>query len=61
MCLDCGCDRPDDDHGDPRHITYQKLRAAAQASRIDPEEAAGRIRAAVQRIRDEVCDADQRR
>ena len=59
MCLDCGCDRPDDDHGDPRHITYSKLMAAALASKIDPEEAANRIYAAIKRIRDAAYDAPQ--
>ncbi len=45
MCLDCNCGKPNDDHGDPAHITYQKLEAAARASGIDPEEAADRIHA----------------
>ena len=59
MCLDCGCDRPDDDHGDPRHITYAMLQAAALASRVDPEVAAVRIHAALLRIRDALCHADE--
>ncbi len=59
MCLDCGCDRPDDDHGDPRHITYSRLKSAALASKIDPEEAADRIQTAIKRIRDIACDARQ--
>ena len=61
MCLDCGCDRPEDDHGDPRHITYSRLRAAALASKIDPEEAAGRVLAAIKRIRDAACATEQPR
>jgi hypothetical protein len=48
MCLDCGCHRPDDDHGDPRHLTLQDIRRAAQASGISPQEAVDRIVAAVQ-------------
>ena len=56
MCLDCGCEEPNEDHGDPRHITYDRLKAAAQASQIDPEVAAERIRAELQRLRDAVCD-----
>lgn len=32
MCLDCGCGKPNDDHGDPRHITLQRLEQAAVAS-----------------------------
>ena len=53
MCLDCGCKKPNDDHGDARHITYQKLQAAAQASGIDAEEAADRIHAEAKRLRDQ--------
>jgi hypothetical protein len=39
MCLDCGCNEPDDDHGDSRHITRQNLRDAASASGISEDEA----------------------
>lgn len=35
MCLDCGCMRPDDDHGDQRHITAQRLAEAADANGTD--------------------------
>lgn len=52
MCLDCGCKQPNDNHGDPRHITYEQLQAAAQASNIDPEEVADRIHAEAKRLRD---------
>ncbi|MER3436549.1 MAG: hypothetical protein C4346_02375 [Chloroflexota bacterium] len=34
MCLDCGCGQPHDDHGDPRHITLERLEQAAEASGI---------------------------
>jgi hypothetical protein len=40
MCLTCGCGQPDDDHGDPAHITYQDLKDAAAAAEISVEEAA---------------------
>jgi hypothetical protein len=40
MCLTCGCGRPDDDHGDEAHITYQDLKDAAAAAEISVEEAA---------------------
>jgi len=32
LCADCGCLRPFDNHGDPRHLTLPDLRAAAKAS-----------------------------
>ena len=53
MCLDCNCGKPNDDHGDSRHITYQQLQAAAQASGIDAEEAADRIHAEAKKLRDQ--------
>lgn len=40
MCLTCGCGRPNDDHGDPAHITYDELKRAADAAEISVEEAA---------------------
>jgi len=32
MCLSCGCNEPDDDHGDPRNITMSDLREAGEAA-----------------------------
>ena len=40
MCLTCGCGAPNDDHGDPAHITYEDLKKAADAAEISVEEAA---------------------
>lgn len=31
MCYNCGCQLPDDDHGDPRNITNATFQAAAEA------------------------------
>jgi hypothetical protein len=39
MCLDCGCGKPNDDHGDKRHITMNQINDAAKASGISPQEA----------------------
>jgi len=30
MCLDCNCGKPNDDHGDPSHITLAMVQKAAQ-------------------------------
>ena len=43
MCLSCGCGEPDDNHGDPRHITLEMLHAAAEAAEITDDEAAHNI------------------
>ena len=34
MCLSCGCGEPNDNHGDPKHITMDMLEAAAKAAEI---------------------------
>ena len=34
MCLDCGCMKPNDDHGDIRHLTMKQVEDAAKASEI---------------------------
>jgi hypothetical protein len=43
MCLSCGCGKPNDKHGDDRHITQDQLNRAAQAANISPQEAAQNI------------------
>ncbi len=43
MCLSCGCGEPNDNHGDPRHITLEMLEAAAEAAEITPDDAAHNI------------------
>ncbi len=43
MCMSCGCGRPNDDHGDARHITLDELDQAAQAANISREQAAQNI------------------
>ena len=32
MCMNCGCGKPDDDHGNPANITAHELRRAGQAN-----------------------------
>lgn len=34
MCVSCGCNAPDDMHGDGRQITASHIAAAAQANNI---------------------------
>jgi hypothetical protein len=31
MCYNCGCKKPDDDHGNPANITNKTFREAANA------------------------------
>ena len=45
MCLTCGCGEPNADHGDPRHITYDDLKEAAEAAGISVEKAAENLQA----------------
>ncbi len=43
MCLSCGCGEPNEQHGNPDHITLDDLKRAAKAAKIEPEEAADNI------------------
>ena len=43
MRLDCGCGKPNDDHGDSRHITMKQVEDAAKASEISVDEAVRNI------------------
>ena len=40
MCASCGCGKPNDQHGDNRHITLDQVKQAAKAAEISPMEAA---------------------
>ena len=50
MCLTCGCGEPNADHGDPRHITYDQLKDAAQAAEISVDEAAGNFQETLKKV-----------
>lgn len=39
MCLTCGCGELNADHGDDRHITFDDLKAAADAAGVSVDEA----------------------
>ncbi len=59
MCLDCGCNQPDEDHGNPDHITYADLVRASNASGISVRKAARNIRATLKSMKtDKVALAD---
>ena len=49
MCLTCGCGVPNDDHGDPEHITYDDLKRAAAAAEISVDEAVTNLNETVQK------------
>ena len=51
MCLDCGCGKLNEGHGDPRHITMDTIRAAAEASEIPVDEAMKNISEGLQEAR----------
>src|SRR5689334_19370388 len=43
MCMSCGCGEPDNDHGNPDHITRDRMERAARAAGTDIEQAADNI------------------
>jgi hypothetical protein len=49
MCLTCGCGEPNDDHGDSRNITYDDLKAAADAGSVSVGEAVKNFDATVKK------------
>lgn len=59
-CLDCGCGLPDVTHGNPDHITWDKLAAAAKATGITPQQAAKNIRKTVKKVGKAAEKADPR-
>jgi hypothetical protein len=43
MCLNCGCGKPNEDHGNPANITADDLRRAAEANQQSLRESAQHI------------------
>lgn len=51
MCLSCGCNIPNDNHGNDAHITYSDVVAAAGAAHIKPGRAVKNIVSTFQRAK----------
>jgi hypothetical protein len=47
MCASCGCDQPNDQHGDTANITQSQIEEAANAADITPQQAAQNMMQAV--------------
>lgn len=47
MCVSCACGKPNDDHGDKRHITMDQVEQAAKAADIPAAEVGKNIDAAL--------------
>lgn len=58
MCLDCGCGKPNDSHGDERHITTDSIREAAKASEISFDDAVKNIEDGLKQVRQSSTAAD---
>ncbi len=43
MCLNCGCGKPDDDHGNEANITMDDLRRAGEANGQDVDQTVANI------------------
>ena len=43
MCVSCGCNKLNDDHGDSRNITMEQIQQAAQAAGCSAQEVAANI------------------
>jgi hypothetical protein len=38
MCVSCGCGESHNNHGDPRHLTFEDLELAADAAGVSVEQ-----------------------
>jgi hypothetical protein len=38
MCMSCGCGEMHNNHGDPRHLTFEDLKQAADAAGVSVEQ-----------------------
>ena len=50
MCLNCGCGKPDESHGNPANITAEDLRRAGRANGQSMETSARNILAGVEQL-----------
>jgi hypothetical protein len=53
MCLNCGCGKPDESHGNPANITAEDLRRAGRANGQSMETSARNILAGVEQLEGE--------
>ena len=44
MCISCGCDEPDTNHGNPKHITLKQFKDAAEAAEVDMDQLLKNVR-----------------
>ena len=50
VCMTCGCGEPNADHGNPDHITYDRLKQAADAAEISVEEASTNVQETLKKV-----------
>ena len=50
MCMSCGCGEPDNDHGNPDHITRERMERVARAAWTDIEQTADNIHASARQL-----------
>jgi hypothetical protein len=52
MCLDCGCDEPDNRHGDKRHLVMSDITNAAHSNKQSVKKTMRAIQNSVQHVVD---------
>ena len=50
MCLNCGCGKPDDQHGDAANITRDQLERASKANNMDLRQSVENMQQAVSQL-----------
>jgi hypothetical protein len=51
MCMSWGCGEMHNNHGDPRHLTFEDLKQAADAAGLSVDEVAQNIQASTRQTR----------
>lgn len=50
MCLNCGCNMPDDDMGNPDNLTMEDVKKAAKASGMSVKDTINNLKASLQML-----------
>jgi len=56
MCLNCGCEMPNDDMGDPANITLSVLAKAAVASKMNGKDTIAEMKKSLEKLSPEELD-----
>lgn len=56
MCMNCGCEMPNDDMGNPKNITLTTIAQAAVASKMNGKDTIAEMKKSLEKITSEELD-----